>query len=265
LILGLALSVLAGLRPASAAAAAASSAAATTGDLAERATARTWLAYVVTGDDEVDRISRAGLAGLVQVLNQRTAVDAGGVTGVDVETTELAFFPLLYWPVTAAEPPLSDRARSRINDYLHHGGTILFDTREAAPVTSGAGPELLQQLTDGLDLPALTPVPSDHVLTKSFYLLQEFPGRLGEGTVWVEAAEDRRLDGVSSVIIGGNDWAGAWAIDADGRPLFAAVLGGERQRELAYRFGVNLVMYALTGNYKADQVHVPAILQRIGR
>ena len=37
------------------------------------------------------------------------------------------------------------------------------------------------------------------------------------------------------------------------------------QREMACRFGVNLVMYALTGNYKADQVHVPAILERLGR
>ncbi len=57
----------------------------------------------------------------------------------------------------------------------------------------------------------------------------------------------------------------AWAVDASGRPLAEPVPGGEGQREMAYRFGVNLVMYALTGNYKADTVHAPALLKRLGR
>ena len=68
-----------------------------------------------------------------------------------------------------------------------------------------------------------------------------------------------------NVIIGANDWAGAWAVDSLGRPMAAVVPGGERQREMAYRFGVNWVMYALTGNYKTDQVHVPAIIDRLGQ
>ena len=63
----------------------------------------------------------------------------------------------------------------------------------------------------------------------------------------------------------GNDWAGAWAVDDQGRPAFPCVPGGEPQREMAMRFGVNLVMYVLTGNYKTDQVHVPAILERLGQ
>ena len=108
-------------------------------------------------------------------------------------------------------------------------------------------------------------MPPDHVLTKSFYLLHEFPGRWNSGQVWVEPGEDRVNDGVSTVIVGGNDWAGAWAIDRKGQPEFAVVPGGERQREMAMRFGVNLVMYVLTGNYKSDQVHVPAILERLGQ
>ncbi len=91
------------------------------------------------------------------------------------------------------------------------------------------------------------------------------PGRLAGGTLWIEAREGHANDGVSPVIIGGNDWASAWAVGRTGQPLFAVVPGGERQREMAYRFGVNLVMYALTGNYKADQVHVPAILERLGQ
>jgi len=114
-------------------------------------------------------------------------------------------------------------------------------------------------------IPPLLPVPQDHVLTKSFYLLSQFPGRVTGGTVWVEARGNRYNDGVSSVIIGSNDWAGAWAVEADGAASFPVVPGGERQREMAYRFGVNWVMYALTGNYKTDQVHVPAIMERLGQ
>jgi hypothetical protein len=108
-------------------------------------------------------------------------------------------------------------------------------------------------------------VPQDHVLTKAFYLLPQFPGRWTGGQVWVEARGGRHNDGVSSVIIGSHDWAGAWAVDADGAPSFPVVPGGERQREFAYRFGINWVMYALTGNYKTDQVHVPAIMERLGQ
>ena len=79
--------------------------------------------------------------------------------------------------------------------------------------------------------------------------------------MWVGA--DREI--VSPVVVGRHDWAAAWARDAAGRPLFAVEPGGDLQREMAFRFGVNLVMYALTGNYKADQVHVPAILERLGQ
>ena len=121
--------------------------------------------------------------------------------------------------------------------------------------------ELLQRLTDGLAIPDLAAVDNDHVLTRSFYLLSGLPGRFRGGRVWVGA--DREM--VSPVVVGRHDWAAAWARDAAGRPLFAVEPGGDLQREMAFRFGVNLVMYALTGNYKADQVHVPAILERLGQ
>ena len=135
------------------------------------------------------------------------------------------------------------------------------------PGQLGAGPgeQRLRQLLDGLNLPRLEPVPEDHTLTRSFYLLQDFPGRFTGGTVWVDRAEPSINDGVSSVIIGSNEWAGAWAVDDLGMATHPVMPGGERQRELARRFGVNLVMYALTGNYKTDQVHSPALLERLGQ
>jgi hypothetical protein len=234
------------------------------------ATTQTRLAYVKTGIPELDATSRAGLIGLTAVLNDRTAVETGPPMGIDVESDELAFFPLLYWPISADQPPLSDTAIEHVNAYLRGGGTILFDTLDQSSGSSGGGYDgpgirRLRDLARGLDIPPLMPVPPDHVLTKSFYLLQDFPGRWANGEVWVERSEEHVNDGVSSVIIGGNDWASAWAVDSDRRPMFAVVPGGEHQREMSYRFGVNLVMYALTGNYKSDQVHVPFILERLGQ
>ena len=236
-------------------------------EFALRATTETRLASVRTGNAAVDATSRAGLAGLSGVLTRRTSIEAADPMEVDLERDELAFFPLLYWPVTAEQPTLSPGAVNKLNTFLRNGGTILFDTQDqgvgAASAVTGGGMRRLRQLAQGLQIGTLAPVPPEHVLTKAFYLMQDFPGRSAGGQVWVEQIDDRVNDGVASVVIGSNDWAGAWAIDGQGRGSHAVVPGGERQREMAYRFGVNLVMYALTGNYKADQVHVPAILERL--
>jgi hypothetical protein len=234
------------------------------------ATLQTRLAYVETGVPAIDEVSRAGLSGLSRVLQLRTSIEAAPPLGVDLRRDELAFFPLLYWPIAAEQRDLSGIAVRKLNAYMKNGGTILFDLREASGGAQILGrasraTEALRRLTRDLDIPPLAPVPPDHVITKSFYLMQEFPGRYSGGTLWVEATEARVNDGVTPVLVGRNDWAAAWAITDYGRPMFAVVPGGERQRELAYRFGVNLTMYAMTGNYKADQVHVPFILERLGQ
>jgi hypothetical protein len=233
--------------------------------MAIQVTHKAHLAYVLTGDAEADRTSEQGLNGLARLLSERTALDELGVIGIDVEQDELAFYPLLYWPVTDSSAALGDFARQRVNNYLRFGGTILFDTRDADASFSGTRARALRRLVDGLPVQPLVTVPPDHVLGRAFYLLTEFPGRNAEGALWVETREDSDNDGVSSIIIGANDYAAAWAIDQFGQPLNAIVPGGELQREQAFRFGVNLVMYTLTGNYKADQVHVPAILERLGQ
>ena len=222
----------------------------------------TRLAYVATGNNAVDDISKAGLTGLTLALNARTAVEAAAPMAVDPAKDELVFFPLIYWPVTDGTPSPSARAIEKVTDYLRNGGLILFDTRD--PNRGAPSWRTLRRLLNDLDLPAIVPVPDEHVLTRSFYLIHDFPGRLDGSTVWVERAEGNVNDGVSSVVIGGNDWAGAWAVDDAARPLMAVTPGGEHQREMALRFGINLAMYALTGNYKSDQVHLPAILERLG-
>jgi len=235
-------------------------AAAETGSVVPAAALKTSLAYYITGDARQDAKSRAGLLGLGHVVNIRTAAKLGAPTGIDPETDELAFYPLIYWPLGSPAKTLSDDAVERINGYLSRGGTILFDTTQG----NGGGANL-DFVARRLGLPILVPVGPDHVLGRAFYLLKSFPGRWADGRLWVEGTTERVNDGVSPVIAGANDWAAAWATDDAGRPLYAMGSGGRRQRELSFRFGVNLVMYVLTGNYKSDQIHLPAIIERLRR
>jgi hypothetical protein len=238
------------------------------------------LAYVITGDEAVDRVSQQGLLGLSQVLANRTSVEPSAPMGVNLEVDPLGVFPMLYWPMTEAQTPLSADGYAKLNAYMRAGGMIFFDTRDGDISAFGRETALgtkLRNIAYALDVPPLEPVPQDHVLTRTFYLLQGFPGRFDGADVWVQkSAQDtqdvegmpfRNLnDNVSPVIIGANDWASAWAVGDDGRVLRPVGSGyaGEKQREMAYRFGVNLILYVLTGSYKSDQVHVPALLERLG-
>ncbi len=242
----------------------------------------TVLAYIITGNAKVDKTSHAGLFGLSAELFRRTSVEPVEPVGIDIERDELSIYPFLYWPISENQRAPSDAAVEKLNRFLRSGGMILFDTRDAdlSSGISGGTPNgrMLQKIAARLEIPPLEPVPDDHVLTRSFYLLQDFPGRHRGTTVWIEAAPAgakkikgmpfRNLnDGVSPVVIGGNDWASAWAIGPNARYLFPVGRGasGELQREYAQRFGVNLIMYVLTGNYKSDQVHIPALLDRLGQ
>ena len=251
-------------------------------NFALEATHQPHLAYIITGDPDVDAVSKAGLEGLTLFLAQRTALEPGDPMGLDPAKDELSFFPLIYWPVSPKAPKPSQAALEKIDTYMKRGGTVLFDTRDAIDAPPGPdggmqtpGMVALRSILSSLDIPELEPVPPDHVLTKTFYLLRNFPGRFTDGKLWVEAlppesseAVDRPAragDGVSSILITSNDFAGAWAMRQDGQAMLPLVPGEPRQREFAFRAGVNIVMYTLTGNYKADQVHVPALLERLGQ
>ncbi len=212
-------------------------------EFAIKAVTQTRLAYVVTGNADVDSIVKAGMAGLTLFLAQRTALEAGDPVGVDPTRDELAFFPLIYWPVVPGAPKPPQDAINRIDAYMKQGGTVVFDTRdaiEAPPGENGAsqtpGMRRLRDILSSLDVPELEPVPREHVLTKTFYLLRDFPGRFNIGQTWVEALprEDddeaasrpaRGGDGVSPIIITSNDLAGAWA-HTPGRSADAAADAG---------------------------------------
>ena len=240
----------------------------------------TRLAYVVTGDASVDETSKLGLEALTRVLAARTSAELAEPVGLNPARDELAFYPLIYWPIVAGLPQPKPEARTRIAAFMKNGGTMIFDTRDALVARPGGPPTAealwLRTFLKGVDVPELEPVPRDHVLTKTFYLLDRIVGRTAIGQTWIEALPPpdpndhvrrpaRAGDSVSPIIIASDDLAGAWAEDAGGRPLYPLIPGGARQRELAMRSGINLVMYTLTGNYKADQVHAKDILERLTR
>jgi hypothetical protein len=235
---------------------------------------------VITGVSDTDEISKAGLKGLSMFLADRTALEPGDPIGLDLDKDHLAFYPLIYWPIDPSAPMPSQKAIARIDTYMKEGGTVLFDTQDEE--TSNVGfarsstpaDQRLRQILSGLNIPPLEPVPPDHVLTKSFYLMNDFPGRYDGSPLWVQASLDserhadrpvRTGDGVTPIMITANDFAGAWAVDGSGAPLLPTVPADPVQRLHAFRAGVNIVMYMLTGNYKSDQVHVPALLERLGQ
>jgi len=220
-----------------------------------------YLAYIKTGNAAIDATSQKGLEVLSAALNNRTSAEPAGVIGINPETDIMSFFPLLYWPLSNDQPIPSTTAIKNIQSYLDLGGTVLIDTRDGSGRLGD-----LKRLVGQLNIPPLMEIPESHVLTKSFYLLKSYPGRYENGTLWVEGQSSNGRDGVSSVIIGSHDWAGAWSeLNVISRGQRQYIQGSSKRHELSLRFGVNLIMYALTGNYKADQVHVPHILERLGR
>jgi len=237
----------------------------------------TSLAYVVTGDSHADRISAQGLKSLSDTLTQRTSFSPGAPRGVDPARDELAFYPLIYWPVSADAPQPSAQAAQKIAAYMKQGGLVLFDTRDAAQHYGGESTpaqDWLKLFLQKLDPPPLASAPRNHVIYRTFYLLDGLTGRSEIGPTYIEQlppetegekAPARAGDGVSPLIIASTDLAAGWASDQWGEALYPAGADAIRNHELALRGGVNIVMYTLTGNYKADQVHVPELLERLGQ
>jgi hypothetical protein len=234
---------------------------------------------VVTGNSQIDETSKAGLAAVSRAMANRTSFEPAPPVGLAPGKDELVFYSLIYWPVTVDQPLPDVAALRAIDQFMKNGGTVIFDTRDASGLRLGGNvpPESrrLREMLASIDVPEIEPIPRDHVLTKTFYLLERVVGRYAQGETWIEAmprgtatAEKRPAragDRVSPIIITSNDLAAAWAVDRSGQPMYPMVPGEPRQREMALRAGINIVMYAMTGNYKADQVHVPALLERLGQ
>ncbi|MGH7889315.1 MAG: DUF4159 domain-containing protein, partial [Thermodesulfobacteriota bacterium] len=148
---------------------------------------------------------------------------------------------------------------TRLRRFLKLGGTLLVDD-VSGEEDSAFDSQIRVQLEKILAEFPMALISSDHVIYKSFYLLHSSRGRkivkpYLEGISFGD--EDR-----TSVIYSRNDLGGAWSEDEFGKWQYECIPGGESQRELALRLGINIIIYALTGNYKKDQIHSPFIKRR---
>ncbi|WP_336288197.1 DUF4159 domain-containing protein [Bartonella sp. CB60] len=244
-----------------------------------QAAGATHLAYVITNNHEIDATSKSGLETLSQFIAERTMLSPSSVIALDLDKDELAFYPLIYWPIDSNSPVPTQKSLEKINTFMKHGGTVLFDTRDqinanlSLEETATPATQRLQTILKGLNIPALEPASKDHVVARSFYIMPDFPGLYRGSPLWVEASSMNKKsknplttgDNVSSLFITANDFASAWALDAKGTWKYPLISDDPMQRLWAFRAGLNIVIYVLTGNYKADQVHVPALLERFNR
>jgi hypothetical protein len=232
----------------------------------------TQLAYIRTGDAQTDQISADGLGYLSALVSNRSSAQIGEPVGISPSTDSIELYPLIYWPILPNAAAPSGKACAALIDYMQHGGLLVIDSPggDAGAAGSGAGfapgaEAALSRATACLYLPPLEPLTTVSAIAHSFYIVPSFAGKFVGDPVLIASAAARDADGVTPVIIGQNDWAGAWARDVDGNAEQTPLPGGEDQRVIADRFGVNLVIYALTGDYKSEQSRLPAFLNSLQR
>lgn len=196
-------------------------------------------------------------ARLAWALRQRTSVETSlNSRQVRLDDPQLFDTPLLYWSGDAAFPSLSQAEITGLRRFVELGGFLLID--DAATDSEGFDQSVRETLSRAFGSDALEALDNAHTIFRSFYLLDRPVGRV-MGPKTLEAIE---RGGRAAVVYSRHDLGGAWARDNLGNYLLPTVPGGNTQRELAYRLGVNLVMYALCLDYKDDQVHSPFIMRR---
>lgn len=201
-----------------------------------------------------------GLPRLAWEIRHRTSVAITlDVATVDATDPALFNYPLLMWQGVQEFPPLSDAAIGALRQYIRMGGTLVIDVSDARvdPNASFYG-SVLRELKRVFPQEALARINPDHVLYKTFYLLDRHGGRVPTRAFLEGMVLENRL----AVILIANDMAGAMARDAYGEWDYDVGPGGDTAREMSFRLGINVVMYALCLDYKADMVHIPFILQR---
>jgi hypothetical protein len=191
-------------------------------------------------------------------FRKRTSVEAG-VRKIEVEAGDESVFTLPFLCVSGRGdfPDPGEQAALWLRRYVEHGGFVLFDDATGIE-NSGFARGVEKWLERAFPGEVLKPLPADHTVYQSFYLLSGAPGR----KIVRPVLTGLERENLTPVIFTHNDLAGAWDGDPLGGYANPCIPGGERQRELSIRLGVNLALYALTGNYKKDQVHIPFILKR---
>ena len=200
----------------------------------------------------------SGLARLAWEVRRRTSISINlEPAQVAPDSGQVFDFPFLVWQGDAGFSPLPDTAIRNLRKHLTAGGLLLIDIsdgQEMGPFHRAVTRDLKRIFPDR----PLQRIATDHVLYKTFYLIDRHGGRVSTRSY----LEGIIIEGRVAAVLSTNDLSGAMARDAFGEWEYDVGAGGETTREMSFRLGINLVMYALCLDYKADQVHIPFILQR---
>jgi hypothetical protein len=200
----------------------------------------------------------SGVRRLAWELQRRTSVEViPEARPLPPSSPKLFEYPFVYFGGEGEYPPLKPEELENLRRYVSFGGFILADANDGS---DGGGFDASLRRDMGRLLPSspLQELASTHVIFKSFFLIDSAPGRLLNKPYLSAATVGKR----AAVVYSQNDLGGAWNRDETGDYEFEVTPGGEAQRELAFRAGVNLCMYALCLDYKDDAVHLPLILQK---
>ncbi len=195
---------------------------------------------------------------LMWELMKRTSVEAK-LEPASIRLTDDALFyhPFLCLAGTEEFPAFSEEEIRILRRYLSLGGFMLIDDCQGAG-NSGFAQSVQREVKRLFPQSSWETLKEDHTVLRSFYLLERAAGRV----LVSPYLEGINIEDRTPIIYSPNDLSGAWARDDFGNWEYEVVPGGETQREMAFRLGINIVMYALAVNYKLDQIHQPFILQR---
>lgn len=189
---------------------------------------------------------------LMWELIKRTSAEARIDTVIlHADDINIFEYPFLYMSGDQEFPPLSEKEISNLKLYLEFGGTLLIDDC-IGKSDFGFDISVRREIKRLFPHKSLEKLPADHTIFKSFYLLNQAYGRIMEKTY----LEGITIENRAAIIYSQNDLGGAWTKDPLGSWEYEVIPGGETQRAMAFRLGINIIMYALTGNYKQDQVHL---------
>ena len=217
------------------------------------------IGYIVTGNDKVDKITHNGLKVLSKFISSKTAAIFSEPTPIDLKEDKLLYYPIIYWPTDSGLNELPKKIKRFLND----GGLLLIDCKlDELNFMINKCLDSFQKLLKNNQIGQFKEIDEKHAMSKSFYIINNFPGRKNN-SIYFATTELGDFDNTASVIIGNNDWVGAWAKNENNEFLFSLLQNDLKQRNVSFKFGVNLLIYSLTGNYKTDQVHIPEFLKRI--
>ena len=203
-------------------------------------------------------VNPGALEALSEVVRTRTSTDTAELSPV-VPLTSPALHDSLF-AVLAGDRAftLTPEERSRLERWLGLGGFLVFDNAGRTAPDMGFDRSVRAELNAMFPDQPIERVSPEHVIYRTFYRLDYPAGR----AIFKPYIEGVRQGSRFAAVIVHNDLLGALTRDSLGRYTQVPTPGGENQREMAMRFGMNLMLYSACLHYKDDQVHIDFLLHK---